>query len=430
MSIYKIRTAPRFLCQAKAIVCCLCLFFYLAVPYIVRAADNSGFYYPAEWETQSSLWIGFRTVKEGRNYEPVLQRMLAALAGHVHLNLLIESTHDLMPSLKYFAGVGLGSTDFTMVETGFPYFWLRDTGPIFVKNREGKIKVLGVPFTRYRDIDNPQGRLAAVRHQKYIKKISQSLGIGIIPADIVLEGGTFDVNGAGVVLLSSILRDRNLHWPQKVLERKILRALGQRKAIWLRQGVAEDPYGFSKIVNQYWGRGTGGHLDQFVRFANENTVLLAWVSEQENQNSDIAKINFQRMRENYTILKNTTDLNGQKLTIIKVPFPTMITYAYTINEESAPLYQQRGVNLNAGDEIEVVAAASYLNFIITNGLILLPAYEGATESNGTSGKDGEMLRIMEKLFPRHKIVQINPLRLNWQGGGMHCIVQQQPVSFP
>lgn len=407
-------------------MCYLCLFFNLTAPWIVCAADNSEFYYPAEWETQNSLWVGFRTAKEGWKYEPVLQKILAALAGHVHLNLVIESTHELISPLKYFASIGLGGTDFTLVETGFPYFWLRDTGPIFLKNRGGKIKVLGAPFTRYRDLDNPQGRLSAIRHREYINSISQQLGVGVVPSDVVLEGGAFDVNGAGVVLLSSTIQDRNPQWSKKELEKKILQILGQRKAIWLKQGVAEDPYGFSKIVNHYWGRGTGGHLDQFVRFVNENTVLLAWVSEQESQKSELSKINFLRMRENYAILKKANDLNGRKLTIIKVPTPSPVTFSYAITKELAPLYRQRGLPLDVGDKIEVVAAASYLNFIISNDLILLPEYQGTTENNGTSDKDGCMLRIMKELFPLRKIVQMNPLRLNWQGGGMHCLVQQQP----
>ncbi len=416
--------------QAKTIVYCFCLIFYLATPQITHPADDAAFYYPAEWETLGNLWVGFRTTHEGANYEPVLNRMLAALAGHVHLNLLVESAENLLPPKRYFSSIGLRDNDFTVVNTKTPYFWLRDTGPIFLRNRAGKIKILGVPFTRYRDLADPQGQLAAANHQKYIDKIAQSLGIEIIPTDIVLEGGAFDVNGAGVVLLSSTIRDRNPQWSKKVLERKILQALGQHKAIWLKQGIAEDPYGFSKITGHIWGRGTGGHLDQFVRFVNGHTVLLAWVSEQERKNSVLAKINFQRMNENYIILKNSTDLKGKKMTIIKVPFPPPDIYDYIITRETEPLYRQRGIPLHAGDKIQVVAAASYLNFIITNDLILLPGYEGIAVNNRRTGKDVTMLKIMEKFFPHRKIVQVNPLRLNRHGGGMHCLVQQQPRAFP
>jgi len=360
-------------------ICCLCLLFQVAVPPILYAAKTSRYYYPAEWEEHDSLWLGFRNSKEGIHYEPVLRQMLGALTNHVHVNLVVESLNTFPDKKEYLSSPDLKSQNITIVPTYSEYFWLRDTGPIFLQNAGGEIRILAAPFTRYRCLHDPQGALFVANHRNFIGGIAQQLKIGILPADIVLEGGAFDVNGAGVVLLSSTILDRNPLLSKKELEKRILQLLGQKKAIWLGQGIAEDPYGFSKITGSYWGRGTGGHLDQFVRFVNQNTILLAWVSETGKNSSPIAKMNFQRMQEDFEILSQSTDLEGRKFNIIKVPFPPLTTYNYVITKEFEPLYKKRHLDLEEGDEIIVVAAASYLNFVVTNNLILLPAYKKTAE---------------------------------------------------
>ncbi|MCF6266899.1 MAG: agmatine deiminase family protein [Desulfuromusa sp.] len=413
-----------------AVICCLCLFFQAVVPQILFAAETSGYYYPAEWEDHDSLWLGFRTSREGIEYEPVLRQMLVALTERVHVNLVVESLNTFLDKEEYLSSPDLKPQNIAIVPTHSEYFWLRDTGPIFLQNARGEIRILAAPFTRYRSLYDPQATLSIANHQKFIDSMAQRLGIAVLPADIVLEGGAFDVNGAGVVILSSTILDRNPRLSRVEIEKRILQLLGQKKAIWLGQGIAEDPYGFSRITGSYWGRGTGGHLDQFVRFVNKNTVLLAWVPDAEKESSPIAKINFQRMHKNFEILSESTDLEGRKFNIIKVPFPPLTTYNYTITKEFEPFYKKRHLDLEEGDEIIVVAAASYLNFVVTNNLILLPVYEQNRENEATSGRDECMLKVMKQLFPRHDIVQIDPLRLNWHGGGMHCLLQQQPAPFP
>ena len=98
-----------------------------------------------------------------------------------------------------------------------------------------------------------------------------------VKSDVVLEVGAFEVNGKGTILLASSILKRNPGLTQAQIEEEVLRTLGQKKVIWLKEGLAEDPLGFARITGKYWGRGAGGHTDEFVRFVNHNTILLAWV---------------------------------------------------------------------------------------------------------------------------------------------------------
>ena len=405
---------------------CLPLFLWVISTCDLPAFETSEYSFPPEWNTQECLWTGFRTSKEGTNYEPLLQKIFSCLSDHVHLNLVTESSENPTVKEHYLSGISPDSSRYTIVPTDSAYFWLRDTGPFFLTNAHSNIKILAAPFSAYRPLHGPKGSLTAGDHGRFIKTVQNFTGYDVISSDIVLEGGAFDVNGEGVVLLSPVLLNRNAHLTKGQIERKVLHILGQKKAIWLKKGVAEDPYGFSRITGSYWARGTGGHLDQYVKFVNKNTILLAWINEEEKNLSPIAGINFQRMHENFNILSEATDQNGKKFSIVKVPFPELITKTYVVSKQQALQYRQRNIDLKEGDKLEMVASASYVNFIITNGLIILPKYGNTVKTAASIKKDKKMFAIMRKLFPRREIIQINPLILNWHGGGMHCMVQQQP----
>jgi hypothetical protein len=97
-----------------------------------------------------------------------------------------------------------------------------------------------------------------------------------------------------------------------------------RKVIWLPQGLAEDPLLRGTIVGNYVGWGTGGHTDEFVRFADARTVLLAWPEEAEAATHPVARLNRQRMQRNADILSSATDAQGRRCRLLKVPMPKII----------------------------------------------------------------------------------------------------------
>ncbi len=392
------------------------------------AAASSSYTCPPEWARQEAIWLGFGTRKEGRRYAPVVRRMVAALADHVHVNLVVEAAEMRLEDYEYFSRLGISSSQYTVFSTDPAFFWLRDSGPLFLRNAQGGIVIAGTLHSGWLPLDSPGTAPILAAHIHFIHAVSSRTGCRVLPADIVLEGGAFEVNGEGVVLLSPVLLDRNPQYSQLELEQKILEVLGQKKAIWMKKGVAEDPYGFAEISGGYWGRGAGGHLDEYVRFAGPDTILLAGIPETEKNTNPVTLITYRRLEENFRILRQATDTHGRRFTIIRTPVPDLVTRRYTVSGRDAASYRQKGISLARGERLILVAATSYLNFIIANQMILLPAYGTTEQLDSVKRKDGKMVEIMQKVFPGYDIVQINPLQLNWHGGGMHCISRPQPVS--
>jgi len=408
----------------------ICFYFLLlwlgSIQLSSGAEVSSSYTCPPEWARQQAIWLGFRTFKEGLNHEPLLQQMLVPLSAHVHVNLVIESPELFPNSETYFSRLGISPSECSVIAVHPAYFWLRDSGPAFLKSRQDRIALSGALYSTWLPLNAPGAARVVTDHRYFISNIAAHTGCSVLPADIILEGGSFEVNGEGVVLLSPVILERNPGYTRWQIEGKIIQILGQKKAIWMAEGMAEDPCGFSRISGNYWARGTGGHLDEYVRFVNADTILLAWIPAAEKDANPVTRINHYRLKENLRILEQATDCNGKNFTVIKAPVPDLVTRKFTVSGEQVSLYVEKGIEIHKGDEIRMVATTSYLNFIIANDLILLPRYGNGESAVSVLQKDEKMLKIMETFFPRHSIVQLNPLSLNWQGGGMHCISQQQP----
>jgi agmatine deiminase len=203
----------------------------------------------------------------------------------------------------------------------------------------------------------------------------------------------------------------------------------------MKKGLADDPLHFFRIiVDNYVGGGTGGHTDEFVRFSNANTILLAWVNESEKDLNPVNRLNYERMSENLKILEAAKDQDGKAFKIVKVPLPDLIVKKITAKEDSDPDADRPSPYLRPsyfpvmeapaeGDSLLRVPAASYLNYLVTNGIVLLPTY---TVSGSSREKENEVKRIFQEQFPGREIVFIDAMPLNWSGGGIHCSTQQQP----
>jgi agmatine deiminase len=209
--------------------------------------------------------------------------------------------------------------------------------------------------------------------------------------------------------------------------------LGVTNIIWMKKGLADDPLRyFRRISGNYVGGGTGGHTDEFVRFANPTTILLAWVDEKEKDLNPVNQINYERMNENYNILKNATDQDGASFTIVKVPLPDLISKKIVARETIGDTEQTFDVTVNSfvpkeapkvGDSLWRVPASSYMNYLVTNGVVLLPKY---SHTGSSKEKEEQVRKIFEEQFPGRKLVFIDAMPLNWNGGGIHCSTQQQP----
>ena len=281
----------------------------------------------------------------------------------------------------------------------------------------------------------------ALRNEKRLKtaavdsQMAVAEGAVIQKTDVVHEGGAIEVNGKGTLILcEATVFQRNPGLEKEYIETEFKRVLGVSKIIWVKKGLADDPlHFFRRITGNYWGGGTGGHTDEFVRFANANTIMLAWVNEEEKDLNSVNKMNYERMSENLSILEQATDQDGKPFNIIKVPLPDLVTKKILARDNVDSTEITFDIPLKSfipserpktGDTLLRVPASSYMNYLVTNGLVILPTY---VQMGSSAAKEEEVRNIFQQQFPNRKIVFLDFIMQNWSGGGIHCSTQQQPA---
>jgi len=199
---------------------------------------------------------------------------------------------------------------------------------------------------------------------------------------IVLEGGSFDVNGSGTLItteecLLSRVQQRNPGMKKRDYEHTFLKFLGVQNVIWLGSGIVGDD--------------THGHVDDITRFVSRDTVVTC-------VDADPSSENYEALRENIRRLRDAATEDGRPLATVDLPMP-------------APVYFE-GRRL----------PASYANFYIANRVVLVPVFNDPN--------DRVALDIFADLFPGRDIVGIYCGDLIWGFGAIHCMTQQQPAVAP
>ena len=289
------------------------------------------------------------------------------------------------------SGVALESIEFAT--DPLATFFLRD-GTVFLVNDTGDRAVLDFKWSLYGLSgwcqrlypEDPQlaaecaGYLDAAQ-DAFDHSFARAWGAEVIPSSLFLENAAIEVNGKGVLLISEPLAlERNPGRDRAELEAALLQIPGIRKVIWLDAGLAADPLELSTIEGPYVGLGAGGHTDEFVRFADARTILLAWVRDEELELHPLNRLERARMQRNYDLLAAATDQDGQPFRIVRIPMPAVIERKVVLapktdqssswNEANFPAHEGR----KAGDELIQVASASYLNLVIANDLVLVPSF--------------------------------------------------------
>lgn len=195
---------------------------------------------------------------------------------------------------------------------------------------------------------------------------------------VVLEGGSIDVNGAGLLLtteecLLSDVQQRNPGLSRADLERVFADYLGIRKTLWLNKGIAGDD--------------THGHIDDLTRFVAPNRVVTVVEPNRDD-------VNHEPLEENRRRLAAMAGLDGKPLEVVELPMPEPVFFA--------------------GQRLP----ASYANFFIANEKVLVPTFNDPN--------DGRALGILAEQFPARRVVGIHARDLVWGLGTLHCMTQQQP----
>ncbi|MCC5875246.1 MAG: agmatine deiminase family protein [Candidatus Sumerlaeia bacterium] len=339
-----------------------------------------GYRMPAEWEPHKATWLSWPHKLESwpGKFAPVpavWAAMIREIAEGETVNLLVrdgEMEKQARAVLKEHRA-DAGSVVFHHIPTNDA--WIRDYGPIFVINENADQRVValkwgynswGDKYPPY-DLDNAVPARAA-----------EIAGVPLVDGRMILEGGSIDVNGAGLLLTTKaclLNPNRNPELSQEEIERRLKDYLGVKKILWLGDGIIGDD--------------TDGHVDDLTRFVDQNTIVTVV---EENKRDE----NFAPLRENLEELHGMTNLDGGRFDVIELPMPDPVDFE--------------------GDRLP----ASYANFYITNAAVLVPTYD-------CPKKDEAAVGILGELFPHRRVVGIRSTDLVLGLGSFHCVSQQQPV---
>lgn len=348
----------------------------------VRLADprGAGYRMPAEWEPHAATWLAWPhnldtwPVDLERVRETWSEMIRALVAGET-VNLLVNdaSSEAAAAARLRQGGVDAGRVTFHRIPT--VDVWIRDYGPTFITGAEPPA---ALAFVNWRF--NAWG----LKYPDYVAddtvplRINESLGLPAFSPEVVLEGGSIEVNGAGCCLVTEqclLNPNRNRGRGREDIEALLRSALGLRRIVWLPAGMAGDD--------------TDGHVDNLARFVDTETVVCVVEEDPRDENHHA-------LRENYRCLESAADAGGRRLRVVPLPQPDPVTAG--------------GTRL----------PASYANFYIANGVVLLPLYGGP--------KDGVALDTLARLFPGRRVAGIDARALILGLGGIHCVTQQQPVT--
>jgi agmatine deiminase len=351
-----------------------------------------GYRMPAEWEPHEATWLAWPHNPEDwpGKFQPipwVYAGIVRLLAAHEQVHLLVEDAkaEQRAEGILARAGANLDGVSFHPWPTDRS--WTRDSGPIFVRSREGKVGITNWHFNGWAKYSN--WRL----DDQLPARVTELLGLPswkpeLRLADgsshhVVLEGGSIDTNGAGILLtteecLLSEVQQRNPCLGREDLERVFHDFLGIEQVIWLGHGVAGDD--------------THGHVDDISRFVAPTTIVTC-------VESDASDPNHAPLAENLSRLKAARTLDGKPFDVVELPLPRPVVF----DGQRLP--------------------ASYANFYIANGLVLVPTFQDPN--------DRVALNTLAEVFPGREVVGIHCLDLVWGLGTLHCMTQQQPAEqFP
>ena len=329
---------------------------------------------PAEWSAHRAMWVGFPS--HGELWEEDLapaQAEVAALAlalagpGAERVRLLVRGD-----AAEAAARALLGDRSGVEIVRGeFGDIWLRDTGPIFVKEGEETVA------SAFR-FNGWGGKYVLDDDDRVAEQVAAAAGARRVEHDFVLEGGALDGDGLGTLVTTRQCLtnpNRNRGWTKALAEAALADALGVRKVLWLGEGLANDH--------------TDGHVDNLARFVAPGVVACPVGFGRDDPNTSI-------YGEAAACLASVTDARGVEVQVMRIPSPGRI--------------------LNGDGD---VVPASHMNFLIANEAVIMPVYEERASPLA--------LDALAALFPEREVIGLSSRAILSGGGSFHCLTQQEPA---
>jgi agmatine deiminase len=341
---------------------------------------------PAEWEAHRATWIAWP------HHEPdwpgklgpipwVYAEIARVLAEHERVEILCQDENVAETARLALQAHGVRPDHVALHVVPSDRVWLRDSAPTGAFDTAGNVTLLNWAFNGWAKYDNYQ------QDAKIGAAIADVIGLRRVEPRrpdngerLVLEGGGIEVNGQGLMLVTEewLLSDvqvRNPGLTRTDYERAFAEWLGIRRTIWLGEGCVGDD--------------THGHIDDVARFVSADTIVLAVEDDPADENHARSMDNVRRLEA------ASRDAATGPLRVVRLPFPRPVI----MNGERLP--------------------ASYANFYIANGVVLVPTFNDAN--------DRLALNTLADLMPSHKVVGIHAVDLVWGLGTIHCLTQQEPL---
>lgn len=332
-----------------------------------------GYYAPAEEAPHARTWMAWASTKyiygsSTSYYESVLEdlgRLASAIAENEPVTMMAGVEHHEI--VRELCGPQVDILD---IETDD--MWARDNGPIFLNNPDGRKALLDFNFNGWggKQTHRKDGRIPS--------SLAQVLGRKYFKAGVVGEGGGVEFDGAGTLILTDscwVNDNRNPGMTRDEIEAELKACLGIEKVIWV-PGIKG-------------GDITDGHIDGFIRIVRPGLIMT---SGYPGDTSEWAQV----LEESKDILKKTTDARGRPFEIVEIPHAVDVR----------PTYSE--------------FFSSYANYYVGNGAVYTPQF-------GDKAADKRAIEGLGNLYPGRKIVDLKVDRIYENGGGIHCITQQEPA---
>lgn len=355
---------------------------------------DDGFRMPGEFEPHEGCWMIWPERTD--NFRLGAKPAQAAFADVAHALSKYEPVTMLVSKSQYSAAKEVLEPQIRVIEMSTDDAWVRDTGPTFVINDvTGEVRGVDWRFNAWGGLldglyfpwdqdDKVARKICDIERKDYYSL-----------EEFVLEGGSIHVDGEGTLIVTEtclLHESRNPQLTKNEIEETLKQYLNVEKIIWLPEGIYLDE--------------TNEHVDNIIHYVAPGKVVLAWTD-------DVKDPQYEMSLKAYQVLTGTTDAKGRSLEVFKLHIPNTVLVT---KEES------EGVDIVDGTKPREEGdrqAASYANFYIANGAVILPVFNDAQY-------DKLAIETLQKAMPDHRIVPVYAREILLGGGNIHCITQQQP----
>lgn len=339
---------------------------------------------PPEWAKQRSMWFSWaHNPDTWPNHLEQVQIPYALMVAEfsrvqrVDINVPDKAWEERAQEYLKIAKADFSNVFFHQIPTNDS--WIRDHGPVFLlkkadsEQKKSEKALANFGFNSWGEKYPPYNLDNDVPD-----RISDDLEIEQFRAPFILEGGSIDHNGDGVLITTEsclLNKNRNPELDQQSIEQILCDWIGVEKVFWLGDGIVGDD--------------TDGHVDDITRFINHKTIVTAMETKQHDAN-------YEPLMKNRELLQDIKQTNGSSIEVIELPMPEAVVY----KKDRLP--------------------ASYANFTIANDLVLVPTFE--------CDQDKYALGILQELFPTRKVIGLDCRTIVMGLGAIHCLTQQEPEA--